>query len=333
MSIAELESSPFLADIDRVRGAGPVLRRIGWIVITALCGLVAGMILTALAVLVIMIAYLFTQMGSGASPSDISQAIQRLVDPTAAPTYASSLIVLAVVAVANSCLFGGFVATATLMNRQKLKAGLTAAPRFRGRMLLVGLALFIVALGPVIAIEVALTPESAAFPLFTLAHTLPQRLGYVAISVVALVIAAGAEEVLCRGWLMRHTAAFTRNVWILLAVNGVLFSALHFPDVDPNAFIGRALMGMGFCYIVLRTGGIELAIGAHAANNILLLLFVQTLPLTPPPPEPLSPLSNVSTLVGVALYVGVTELIMRWEPLRRWTHAEVDRTPREALAF
>ncbi|MFL5223662.1 MAG: hypothetical protein ACJ8CH_09290, partial [Microvirga sp.] len=91
--------------------------------------------------------------------------------------------------------------------------------------------------------------------------------------------------------------------------------------------VARALMGVGFCYMTLRTGGIEFSTGAHAANNILLLLFVQTPPLAPPPPEAFNFLAILPTVLAVIGYVLITELVVRWTPLREWSRSLVEPAP------
>jgi hypothetical protein len=64
-----------------------------------------------------------------------------------------------------------------------------------------------------------------------------------------------------------------------------------------------------------------LGIGVHAANNLVILLLAQTLPQA----EKSSPSTfggvMVNLVVALAI-VGLAELVARWEPLRRWTHAE-----------
>jgi len=110
-------------------------------------------------------------------------------------------------------------------------------------------------------------------------------------------------------------------------VNGLLFSAMHLPDLDPTAFVARALMGVGFCYMTLRTGGIEFSTGAHAANNILLILFVQPPPLTVGDPQPFSPTAVAFSLIAVAIYFVIAEIVVRWPALRRWSRAEVEPPP------
>lgn len=327
IDLASLGRSPLLDDV------GERDRSIPRLLLTIVLGLVGAGLLTVVVLALGAVVFAIQQVAAGATADEMTAAISALLDPNAAPTFNSIMAILGVVALANTALFGGFVAIAALVNRRKLKSYITAAPRFRWNMLWAGLLLFVLLLGPVIWLEVVLNDHEVAMPILTLAQTTPQRITYFLVALVALLFAAGVEELLCRGWLLKQTAAWSRNFWVLAIVNGVIFSALHFPDTDPNAFIGRALMAVGFCYMALRTGGIEFATGAHTANNLLLILFVQTPPLSPAPPEPLSAQSNISTLVAVAGYVLITEIVMRWEPLRRWAKPDIKVEPAQAQVF
>lgn len=310
-----LGRSPFLSRL------GPEDRKIWRIALALLCGLVSAIAATVVLVIIATVVFVFAKIAGGSSAADVQDAITHLLDPKAQPTYNSTLVILVFIALANGCMFSTGVIVAALVGRRKLREFITAARRFRWSLMIAGMVLMTVVVGPLLALEAWLDPEPAVFPLLNLAHTFPQRVIYVIAAIVCLLVAAGVEELLCRGWLLRQTAAFTRRFWVLALVNGFLFAALHFPDVDPNAFIGRMLMGMGFTYMALRTGGIEFSTGAHAANNILLLLFVQTMPITPPPPEPFS-FAVVGTMLAEVLgYVVITEIVVRWTPLREWTNA------------
>lgn len=320
IDLAALGRSPFLADVGRNE------RRINRLLLGVIAGALAGAVLALMVMVGAGVAFAVQQISQGADVAQVQRAIGRMLDPSAEPTVATTAAVLVVLAVSNAALFGGFVWIASLVQGRRLKASITAAPKIRWRLMWAGLLLFVVVVGPLIALEVVLSDRPVALPLLRLAHTPAERLTYFVAAVGALLLAASVEELLCRGWLMRQTAAWSRNFWVLAIVNGVIFSALHLPDTDPNAFIGRALMGVGFCYMTLRTGGIEFSTGAHAANNILLILFVQTPPLQPAPPEPLS-LSSLTTLVALAGYVLITELAVRWAPLRRLTRPDLEPAP------
>jgi hypothetical protein len=71
--------------------------------------------------------------------------------------------------------------------------------------------------------------------------------------------------------------------------------------------------------MTLRLGGIEFAVGAHAANNILILLFIQPMSLKPDPPHGFPPETLVIAPLMLAGYVALAEIVARWAPLRRWT--------------
>ncbi len=99
---------------------------------------------------------------------------------------------------------------------------------------------------------------------------------FVVASIVGLLGAAAAEEVVCRGVLLRLTTQLTRHPVVLCLINGLLFSALHL-DPDPVAYVARALSGAIWTWAAIRLGGLEFAIGAHLANNLMICLFWQPL--------------------------------------------------------
>lgn len=100
------------------------------------------------------------------------------------------------------------------------------------------------------------------------------RPAYVLLTAAGLLLAAAAEEVFCRGVMLRLTALVIRHPLILCLVNGVVFSALHL-DPDPVAFLARMMSGMVWTWAALRLGGLEFAIGAHLANNLVISMLWQ----------------------------------------------------------
>jgi membrane protease YdiL (CAAX protease family) len=113
-------------------------------------------------------------------------------------------------------------------------------------------------------------------PLFSPTYADWTRPVFVVASVVGLLGAAAAEEVVCRGVLLRLTCQLTRHPVVLCLINGLLFSALHL-DPDPVAYVARALSGAIWTWAAIRLGGLEFAIGAHLANNLMICLFWQPL--------------------------------------------------------
>jgi hypothetical protein len=161
-------------------------------------------------------------------------------------------------------------------------------------------------------------------PLLFVSSRLLDRTIYVLAATLLLVPAAAAEEILFRGWLIRQIAAFTKKPAVLILVTAVGFSALH-GDFSPAAFLTRALMGAGFAYMTLRLGGVEFSVGAHAANNILIVLFVEPLTLkTIAETSKLTVGSAVQDLGLVAGYILITEAVARSDALRRLAGVRLD---------
>lgn len=147
-------------------------------------------------------------------------------------------------------------------------------PRPRG-----GIGLFLAGFGVMFAVSLALWPvmqwmePGGPGPLLDPAETLDARLTYAGAAAVGLLIAAAAEEIAFRGVLLRITSGFTQHLWLILLINGVLFSAIHL-DPDPVAFVARAASGVIWCWAALRLGNLAFAIGAHLANNLFIALLL-----------------------------------------------------------
>ena len=69
-----------------------------------------------------------------------------------------------------------------------------------------------------------------------------------------------------------------KNIWVLSTISGLLFGLPHL--LNPEATVNYPLLGFyyfafGFClaFITLRDGKLELALGAHAANNLFSVII------------------------------------------------------------
>ncbi|MEZ5000758.1 MAG: CPBP family intramembrane glutamic endopeptidase [Bacteroidales bacterium] len=132
------------------------------------------------------------------------------------------------------------------------------------------------------------------------------------------------EEVLFRGYLMQGIGTVTRSKWTPFIITSVLFALMHSlnPEIKEFGFwlmIPQYLVfGLVFGLITILDDGIELAMGAHAANNIFLSIFItqkasalQTVALYEQ--QEVYPLSDlVSLLVISAAFVLVLGFIYGW---------------------
>lgn len=103
----------------------------------------------------------------------------------------------------------------------------------------------------------------------------------VAISIIFIPLQTSLEELLFRGYFMQGIGAIAKNRWIPLIVTSVCFGLLHGanPEVEKLGYISMVFyIGTGFFYGItaLMDEGTEIALGLHAANNILAAFLVTT---------------------------------------------------------
>ena len=304
--LAELRRSPFLDDLT------PADRRVDRVLLTLPIGVVAALLAALIGGVAVLVG--FAAVGGIETTERLMAMISDLATPVGLTAVAFTLCLAAAT---NGGMALAFTGVAAQLHHRKLRSYFTAAPRFRWRLLLLGLGLFAVVIGPLVLASVSLDPKAPVAPILAISPHLGARLVYLAVVVTMFLLAAAAEELVFRGWLLKIAGAFVGDPRITLVASGVLFSLIH---LDPNidAFLMRLAMGVGLAWMTLRLGGIEFAIGAHAANNILLLLLLQPMTLKPEPPHAFSPAILVVAPLMLAGYVGMAEIVARWEPLRRW---------------
>jgi membrane protease YdiL (CAAX protease family) len=99
------------------------------------------------------------------------------------------------------------------------------------------------------------------------------------IATVLIPIQTSTEEYVFRGYLMQGFANLARNKWFPLLMTSLIFGSMHIfnPEV---AKMGYVIMiyyigtGLFLGIITLMDEGIELALGFHAANNLIGALLV-----------------------------------------------------------
>lgn len=101
------------------------------------------------------------------------------------------------------------------------------------------------------------------------------------IVVFLMPIQTSVEEFIFRGYLMQGIASITESKWLALLVTSLLFGFMHFsnPEVEKLGIYAKLFyIGTGFFLgiITLMDNGMELALGFHAANNLITALLVTT---------------------------------------------------------
>ncbi|MFV8365874.1 CPBP family intramembrane glutamic endopeptidase [Flavobacterium sp. XS1P27] len=101
----------------------------------------------------------------------------------------------------------------------------------------------------------------------------------VAIGVLLIPIQTSSEEYIFRGYLMQGFANLAQNKWFPLLMTSVIFGGMHIfnPEVAKIGYIVLVYyIGTGLLLgiITLMDEGMELALGFHAANNLVGALLV-----------------------------------------------------------
>lgn len=178
---------------------------------------------------------------------------------------------------------------------------MTAAPHFRWTLVLWGAASTAVGLAALMALDAMLIHNTQyELPIMDPTASLGLKLAYVGAVLVGLLVAATAEEAVFRGYVLQQTAAFTRNTWLLIGINAAVFALAHL-EFDPAALVARALAGAVFAWAALRLGGLEFAIGAHVATNLMIALLQA--PMLPEDPPAAGGLEDMVNEVLLAFYM------------------------------
>lgn len=99
------------------------------------------------------------------------------------------------------------------------------------------------------------------------------------ISVLLMPIQTSLEEYIFRGYLMQGFYSFFNSRWGTLLITSIVFGSLHFSNPEVQK-LGIGVMayyvgtGLFLGILTLMDEGIELALGFHAANNLITALFV-----------------------------------------------------------
>lgn len=147
----------------------------------------------------------------------------------------------------------------------------------------------------------------------------------VLVAVTMIPIQSASEEFFFRGYLAQGVASWTGSRWWALVVPSVLFGLMHAanPEVAQYGFWVMMpqyiLMGVAFGLAALLDDGIEVAMGAHAANNLcgaLLTTYegaaIQTDALFMV--RELNPMADLPELIlSGALFVGLLAYLYKWQ--------------------
>ncbi len=170
---------------------------------------------------------------------------------------------------------------------------------------------------------------------FNLNNTSSSLLVLAVLSLLLIPFQAAFEEILFRGYLMQGFAVLARNRWVPVVMTSILFGLMHSlnPEVQEYGFITMMpqyiFFGLVFAVLTMFDDGIELAIGAHAANNVFLSIFLTNKDMALQAPAlyeqvEIYPWKDFTGLVIMSVaFVVIMAIIFRWKDIRK-LYAKID---------
>lgn len=161
------------------------------------------------------------------------------------------------------------------LHGRSFRATLTGKSRFRWNHMFISFFVWIVLSGIYLFAYLKFEPSN-----FTLNNTSITLLFISLIALALIPFQAGLEEVVFRGYLMQGFGSLMRYRWFPVVMTSVLFGLMHGlnPEVKEYGFFTMMpqyiVFGLIFGIVAVMDDGIESAIGAHAANNIFLVIMV-----------------------------------------------------------
>ncbi len=161
------------------------------------------------------------------------------------------------------------------MHGRNFKSLFNGGGNIRWGKFIVSALLWFVLMGIYLYISIQNDPEN-----FTLNNTSKSLIWLTIIALLLIPFQTTFEEILFRGYLMQGAGAWFRNKWMPLLITSIFFGLMHSfnPEIKEYGFWTMmpqyVIYGLVFGFITIVDNGIEIAMGAHAANNIFLSVFV-----------------------------------------------------------
>ena len=134
------------------------------------------------------------------------------------------------------------------------------------------------AVGGLLFVQTFLPPWIAIGELAEIRPLFPW-LAWIPITLAALLIQTGMEEIYFRGYLQQQFAAISDKPWVWMGLPSLLFGIGHYMNgygpADGILYaVWATLLGLACADLTARTGNIGAAIGLHLSNNLFAFMLV-----------------------------------------------------------
>ena len=202
------------------------------------------------------------------SPISVEDAMQQIIDQ-----FGSNLVLILLLA---PLVVGFFVVLGwtLLVHQQSITSLTTSRKKIDWKRILFAFGLWAGVTIIFTVVDIFFSPEKYELN-FNLVKFIPLAI----IAILLIPLQTSFEEYLFRGHMMQGIGLMAKNRWLPLFITSSLFGLMHIanPEVEK---LGLGIMvyyiGTGFFLgiLTLMDEGLELALGFHAANNLITALLV-----------------------------------------------------------
>ncbi len=202
------------------------------------------------------------------SDINMEDAMQQIIE-----RFGTNLVLIVLLAPLVAGLFV-VLGWTWLIHRQSITSLTTSRKKIDWRRIMFAFGLWGVVTILMTGLDIYLSPEKYELN-FNLAKFIPLAI----IAILLIPLQTSFEEYLFRAHMMQGLGIWTKTKWIPLVVTSTLFGLMHIanPEVEK---LGHGILtfyiGTGFFLgiLTLMDEGLELALGFHAANNLITALLV-----------------------------------------------------------
>ena len=192
------------------------------------------------------------------------------------------------------------------IHQRRMLTLITPQPQFDWKRFAIGFGFFLILAAASSLVETILYPGRYQF-------TFKARdfFAFLPFILIFIPIQAGTEELLFRGYLLQSLGRITRRFFFPPLVTSLFFMLLHLanPEVDAGFWLSLGnyfLIGFLFAIVTIQDNRLELAMGAHIANNLYAAIFANYIGSALATPaiftaQELDPAYNLIALIVISL--------------------------------
>lgn len=153
------------------------------------------------------------------------------------------------------------------IHKRTFKSLITPKDKISWNRFFIGFGVYFLLVAISSVIEYFIEPTAVSFY-----SSLPKLLMFLPLAVIFTFIQTSTEELFFRGYILQGFGQRVKNPITLAIISGVIFMVPHLanPEVSKSMLLlPPYYFGVGFIFalVTLKSNSLELAIGAHAANN------------------------------------------------------------------